>query len=122
MDWVREKREKKLISLRLKDRVENKIADEERSQNFVDVFEQLSQLAFPFRSLKLEVVEKQLKKSLLIQGKSSDVDASNSISSFEKPEDLDIRLHETLRIMSDWIVLLENSPITINEPEKESEI
>ncbi len=122
VDWVREKREKKLISLRLKDRVETKIADEERSQNLVDVFEQLSQLSFPFRSLKLEVVEEQLQKSLLIQGKSSDVDASSSFSSFEKPEDLDIRLHETLRIMSDWIVLLENSPITINEPEKKSEI
>ena len=119
---VREKRENKLISLNLNERIKNKIEDEEISNGLANTYDQLSDLSFPLRSVKLQVVEEQHQKSLLIRGEQKDSDYNSSADEFKKPDDLDIRLHESLRIMSDWLALIEGSPITKNETIENSEI
>jgi len=63
----------------------------------------LAELSFPLRELQLQVVRDQKQKSLAVRGIKSDDNSSVPIASiFEKPKNLDIRLHEGLRILKDW--------------------
>ena len=58
------------------------------------------------KEIILNIVDAQNYKSRKVRGENS-IDL-NSTNSFEKPENFDIRLHETCRIMSEWVSLIES--------------
>ena len=60
--------------------------------------------SYPEKSLILEIVRQQEIKSMEARGEKSEV--SKSSQTFKKPDSMDIRLHESIRIMTDWIEFL----------------
>ena len=59
-------------------------------------------------------------KSLVrLGGDSNDL---NSTNTFEIPDNFDIRLHETCRIMSGWVSIIETKDLTRKEPQTTDEI
>ena len=111
IDWFRQKRNQKSVSLNFKKRLNEKHQDLNKTQNLTKDFESLSNLSFPARDLVLQIVTQQKEKSLAIRGLADEGD--NKIDThFSKSDRLDISLHETLRILSDWVTELSLTQIT----------
>ncbi len=106
VSWIRKKRETKQLSLNLPERISQKKKDEEGSKSLSETYKGLAPQAFPFSRIKLQVVKDQTLKSLKARGEDSEPDKELSVNGFEKPKSMDIRLHESLRIMVDWFELL----------------
>jgi carboxyl-terminal processing protease len=102
ISWFKQKREQKRVSLNLNDRLLQKEHDLNKTRDLTEEFESLFSISFPSRKLFLQVVTDQKEKSLAIRGLSG-TDENASSQEFIVPENLDIRLHESLRILSDWI-------------------
>jgi len=64
---------------------------------------QLADKAFPARRIRLDVVRKQDRRSREVRGEK--IEVVGVAEKIDPPSDLDIRLHESLRIMADWIQL-----------------
>ena len=83
-------------------------------------FEKLSKDAFLKKNIPLNIVESQNLKSRIVRGEETqDV---NSTNSFSLPENFDIRLHESCRIMSDWVNIIETKQFSHREQEILEEI
>ena len=93
--------------------------DENQTKKLKLEYESFSKMTFPQKYFKLNIVEDQERRSLAVRGESKDVNNSNP---FEKPESMDIRLHETIRIMNDWIVLLQEEGLSKNTTEETKRI
>jgi hypothetical protein len=78
-------------------------------------------LSFPSRELILQVVKDQKKKSLAVRGIPQE-DANHSINLFTQPESLDINLHESLRILRDWVNQTSYKQISHKTKPEDSEI
>ncbi len=102
ISWFKQKREQKRVSLNLNERLLQKEHDFNKTRDLTEEFDSLSSISFPSRKLFLQVVTDQKEKSLAIRGLSG-TDENASSQEFIVPENLDIRLHESLRILSDWI-------------------
>ena len=76
--------------------------DSNRTQSLADKYNALGNQSFPTREFVLQVVKEQKEKSRAIRGL-TDEDSNHSNEEFSLPENLDIRLHESLRILSDWV-------------------
>ena len=76
-------------------------------------FKKLLDNAFTMKNISLNIVNTQNIKSLTIRGESNS--SKDLQEKFKAPESFDIRLHESLRIMSDWINILENEKLTHKE-------
>lgn len=100
--WFKQKRDQKSASLNLKQRLNEKLLDFNKSQSLNLEFNSLSDLSFPSRDLVLKIVTAQKEKSLAVRGLVGK-DGNQTENEFSKPENLDIRLHESLRILSDWV-------------------
>lgn len=100
--WFKHKRNQKLVSLNLKNRLNEKLLDLNKTQSLTKEYDTLSALSYPSRDLVLQVVTEQKVKSLAVRGL-SDEDDNQSDNNFSIPDRLDIRLHESLRILSDWV-------------------
>ena len=114
ISWFRKKRETKTLSLNLSTRISQKKSDEEVSKGLQDTFKSLAEKAFPLRKAKLQVVKDQTLKSLQARGEEATAEASKD--ELEKPKELDIRLHESVRIMVDWLDLLEGEQVSQKKP------
>ena len=77
--------------------------DKNSSSSLENQFESLKPLSFKRKNIFLNIVNEQKKKSREITGSKDDDD----YNTFIKPEGLDIKLHESMRIMSDWIRMLD---------------
>jgi carboxyl-terminal processing protease len=121
ISWFREKREQKNVSLNLSNRLKEKFVDMNKSQALTDEFESLKSLSFPSRELVLQVVKDQKKKSLAVRGIPQE-DANHSINLFTQPESLDINLHESLRILRDWVNQTSYKQISHKTKPEDSEI
>jgi hypothetical protein len=80
--------------------------------------EKLAEISFKKKDFTLDIVQSQNLKSKQIRGGEED----NRTDSFYDPPRLDIRLHESCRIMSDWITLLADKDSLPNRLEFSKEI
>ena len=107
ISWFKKKRETKTLSLNLATRLSQKNSDQEVSQGLSNTYKSLAEKSFPFSEVNLQIVQDQTLKSLQARGESPEPSREKETArSFEKPKELDIRLHESVRIMLDWIDLL----------------
>jgi carboxyl-terminal processing protease len=104
ISWFRKKRDQKSVSLNLVNRLETNLFDVNKTDILNKEYKSLSKLSFPSRELELQVVKDQKEKSLLVRGIMADENATSpDTEKFEIPKNLDIRLHEGLRILKDWV-------------------
>ena len=102
ISWFKEKREQKVVPLSLSQRLNEKAIDSNRSQILSDEFDSLKMLSFPSREIVLQVVKDQKEKSMAIRGLSND-EQNSTKDKYTQSDTLDIRLHESLRILRDWV-------------------
>ena len=102
VEWFKQKQKEKVMSLNLSERLIKRKSDELKNDELNDIYESFSEKSFPEQEIVLNVVQQQKEKSLIARGESLEGDVDNN-ESFQKPENLDIRLTESLRIVWDWI-------------------
>ena len=102
ISWFKEKREQKTVSLSLNQRLKEKAIDSNKSKVLTDEFDALKILSFPSREIVLQVVKNQKEKSMAIRGLTND-DQNSTQDNYSRSDTLDIRLHESLRILRDWV-------------------
>ena len=104
ISWFREKRDQKSVSLNLSNRLQTNFVDLNKTDSLNEEYKSLGNLSFPLKEFELQVVKDQKQKSLAVRGiKTDDNTTSLKLPIFEKPKNLDIRLHEGLRILKDWV-------------------
>ena len=108
--WYKDKRNETTLSLNLKNRIIAKKEDKKFTNTMNDSFDKLLNSAFSKKNITLNIVNSQNMKSLEARGENNSTKVQND--NFMTPENFDIRLHESLRIMSDWIDLIENRSLT----------
>ena len=97
------RREQTYYSLNYSDRLNEILSDRNASSALDSQFEALETLSFQSKSIYLDVVNEQKEKSRAITGSKEDT----HFNKFAKPESLDIKLHESIRIMTDWLRMLD---------------
>ena len=102
VEWFKQKQKEKVMSLNLSERLIKRNSDELKNDELNDIYESFSEKSFPEQEIVLNIVQQQKEKSLIARGESLEGDVDNN-ESFQKPENLDIRLTESLRIVWDWI-------------------
>lgn len=102
VEWFKQKQKEKVMSLNLSERLIKRKSDELKNDELNDIYESFSEKSFPEQEIVLNIVQQQKEKSLIARGESLQGDVDNN-ESFQKPENLDIRLTESLRIVWDWI-------------------
>ena len=107
IDIFKARNNHKLVSLNLSQRYTEKLNDKKVTDRLESRFKSLSQLVTPRKSVFLDIVDEQNLKSQAIRG-----ETQSDTTEFEKPDDLDIRLHESLRILSDWLDLIDNNSVS----------
>ena len=117
VDWSKTKRDEELISLNFDQRMKQKILDNNFTSKLDKQYDELSKISYPQKEVELDIVLSQNLKSRQIRG---DEKNENS-NSFSKSPNLDIRLHESCRIMADWISLLDKK-LSLAEPKELKEI
>ena len=100
--WYKEKKNEDVVSLNFQKRFQEKKQDHNFTTQLDNQLEQLAEISFKKKDFTLDIVQSQNLKSKQIRGGEED----NRTDSFYDPPRLDIRLHESCRIMSDWITLL----------------
>jgi hypothetical protein len=120
IEIFKEKKNREFASLNLKKRISEKLEDENQTKKLKLEYESFSKMTFPQKDFKLKIVEDQERRSLAVRGESQDEE--NSSNPFDKPESMDIRLHETIRIMNDWIVFLQEEGLSKNITEETKRI
>ena len=113
VSWYKNKRKDTSLSLNLKNRITEKKEDKKFTTVMTENFKKLLDNAFTKKNISLNIVNTQNIKSLTIRGESNS--SKDLQEKFKAPESFDIRLHESLRIMSDWINILENEKLTHKE-------
>lgn len=112
IDWFRKKRNQKNVVLNLKSRILEKSRDLNVSSELQDEYASLGEKSFLMKPLVLDVVKTLQQKSDVARG--VDPKKQEQANTYEKPENLDIRLHESLRILADWVNLQDGSYISQN--------
>ncbi len=107
VDWYKGKRDQKEFSLNLVKRLEQKTKDEDFTKELNEEMKELAAKSFPARQVRLDVVRSQDRRSREVRGEK--VEEEGVAEKMEPPKSLDIRLHESLRIVSDWIILREEA-------------
>ena len=97
--------------------MKQKILDNNFTSKLDKQYDELSKISYPQKEVELDIVLSQNLKSRQIRG---DEKNENS-NSFSKSPNLDIRLHESCRIMADWISLLDKK-LSLAEPKELKEI
>ena len=112
VDWFRLKKKEKSISLNLSERLTKRKTDEIKNNELNDIYDSFSDKSYPEQKIVLNIVQEQNAKSLKARGEAvvQDLDQNKT---FKIPENLDIRLTESLRIVSDWILLRDAADLSI---------
>ena len=109
VDWYKQKRKETNLSLNLKNRVAEKIKSLKFNKSMSDEFERLSENGFLKKKVTLKIVDAQNLKSRKVRGDNKP--DQNSSNSYKLPTNFDIRLHETCRIITDWVDIIENDEL-----------
>jgi len=120
VNWYKKKREEENLSLNFKHRFTKKVEDQDFTKQMNEEFEKLSKDAFLKKNIPLNIVESQNLKSRIVRGEETQDD--NSTNYFSLPENFDIRLHESCRIMSDWVNIIETKQFSHRKQEILEEI
>jgi carboxyl-terminal processing protease len=112
VDWYKNKRMDTTLSLSLKNRLVEKKADKDFTDTMNDKFNKLLDHAYFMKNLSLDIVDIQKLKSLEVRGENNSSEIQQD--KFTAPKSFDIRLHESFRIMSDWIDIIEKRDLTNN--------
>ena len=107
------------LSLNLKNRLIEKKADNNFTHTMNEKFNKLLDNAFFKKNINLNIVDSQKLKSLEVRGENNSSEIQQD--KFKAPESFDIRLHESFRIMSEWIDIIEKRDLT-NKSESSLEI
>ena len=118
IEFFTKRREQKSLSLNLSTRINEKKRDRLKSEQLSDELESLNENSYPFKTIKLDIVEDQLSQSRKARG----VDDTTDANEFEKPSDFDLSLNETLNIVKDYLKIKESKSSALNEIEKSQEI
>ena len=112
VDWFRLKKKEKSISLNLSERLTKRKTDEIKNNELNDIYDSFTEKSYPEQKIVLNIVQEQNAKSLKARGEAvvQDLDQNKT---FKIPENLDIRLTESLRIVSDWILLRDAADLSI---------
>lgn len=113
VEWFKQKQKEKVMSLNLSERLIKRKSDELKNDELNDIYESFSEKSFPEQEIVLNIVQQQKEKSLIARGESLEGDVDNN-ESFQKPENLDIRLTESLRIVWDWIDIRDGMNLSKN--------
>lgn len=97
IDFFKQKREKKTFSLNLEHRLDQRIQENSKNEDFKKIFKGFSKLSYPSREIVLSIVSDQISQSRKARG--LDLNETDSIKEFKIPTDLDISLNETLNIL-----------------------
>ena len=112
IEIFKDRKNKKSAILNLDIRLQQKLQDTNSTEQLSDWYDSFDELSFPKKEVRLRIVEDQLAKSRIARGE-NDLEVNSSIEKeYSKPDSLDIRLHESLRIMSDWLSIREKSQIS----------
>jgi carboxyl-terminal processing protease len=120
VDWYKNKREETTLSLNFKNRLAKKFEDQSFNKSMTEEFDTISENAYLKKDITLNIVAVQNDKSRKVRG--GDSNDLNSTNTFEIPDNFDIRLHETCRIMSGWVSIIETKDLTRKEPQTTDEI
>ena len=118
IEFFTKRREQKSLSLNLSTRIDEKKRDRLKSEQLSDELESLNENSYPFKTIKLDIVEDQLSQSRKARG----VDDTTDANEFVKPSDFDLSLNETLNIVKDYLKIKEPKSSALNEIEKSQEI
>ena len=118
IEFFTKRREQKSLSLNLSTRIDEKKRDRLKSEQLSDELESLNEYSYPFKTIKLDIVEDQLSQSRKARG----VDDTTDANEFEKPSDFDLSLNETLNIVKDYLKIKEPKGSALKEIEKSQEI
>ncbi len=121
ISWYKSKRDQKSVSLDMAVRTRQKHEDLNSAKSLNEEFDSLSSLSFEKKDVVLQVVKEQQEKSLLARGV-ADAETDDSNGTFSKPDNLDIRLHEALRILKDWISVRAMPQLSHNDQAQPVEI
>ena len=119
VSWYKNKRMDTTLSLNLKNRLIEKKADNNFTHTMNEKFNKLLDNAFFKKNINLNIVDSQKLKSLEVRGENNSSEIQQD--KFKAPESFDIRLHESFRIMSEWIDIIEKRDLT-NKIESSLEI
>ena len=96
--------------------------DANQTEQLKQLYESFDEISFPQSKIQLKIVQDQIAKSKLARGIQGGYEENFSDGNFSIPDSLDIGLHESLRIMSDWVTLREKSPLSKNSFHEADEI
>ena len=97
IDFFKQKREKKTFSLNLELRLDQRIQENSKNEDFKKIFKGFSKLSYPSREIVLSIVSDQISQSRKARG--LDLNETDSKKEFNIPTDLDISMNETLNIL-----------------------
>ena len=116
------KKDKNKAVLNLQNRFEERLLDSNISSNLNKTYKSFKKLSFPQKKVSLMIVKEQQEKSKVARGITiNDNNSSNEID-YILPENHDIRLHESFRIMADWITYRKISNSAFNTKPQDNEI
>ena len=118
----KEKKEKNKAVLNLQNRFEERLLDSNISSTLSKTYESFKGLSFPQKKVTLKIVMEQQEKSKAARGISSNDSNISSEMDYTVPENHDIRLHESFRIMADWITFRNDSKSAFSTKSQDNEI
>ena len=118
----KEKKDKNKAVLNLQNRFEERLLDSNISSNLNNTYKSFQGLSFPQKKVSLMIVKEQQERSKFARGITINDSNSSSEMDYILPENHDIRLHESFRIMADWITYRKISNSAFNTKPQDSEI
>lgn len=122
IEIFKSKKDQKKASLNLQNRFEQRLIDSNISVSLKSTFDSFKSFSFPKKDIALEVVQKQQEKSRIARGVLDQEMIDTNASGFIVPDSFDIRLHESFRIMTDWISFREHDQSSLDSKSPNGEI
>jgi hypothetical protein len=87
--------------LNLNDRLKERIKEKRKSEQLKEKKDSFKQISYPSKKIQLSIVDEQILQSRKARG--LDQNRTESSEEFEIPESFDLRLHESLNILTDYL-------------------
>jgi len=120
IDFFRKKRNQKTFSLNLSKRIYERYQERQTTEKLNSEKENLSELSYSQKVIKLSIVEDQLSQSRKARG--LDNDETEDTKHFKKPLDFDLPLNETLNIVKDYLRIKQPGGSALHQILKPQEI
>ena len=101
ISFFKSKREQNEFSLNLNDRLKERIKEKRKSEQLKEKQDSFKEISYPSKKIQLSIVDEQILQSRKARG--LDQNRTESSEEFEIPESFDLRLHESLNILTDYL-------------------